>query len=96
MRAREMQGGRAALAALIAMPLTDDASTLNGSSPHARPAGGYVWEPGYVDTSSGAAAGAAAAAAAAAGSLDEGDGGGNGTGGAAKVSAAAAREQRGR
>lgn len=45
---REVQGGRAALSALVAMPLVDDASTLNGSSPHARPEGGYVWEKGYV------------------------------------------------
>lgn len=48
LRERELQGGRAALAALRAMPLADDASTLNGGSPHARPAGGYVWEAGYA------------------------------------------------
>lgn len=46
---RELQGGRAALAALAAMPLRDDASTLNGSSPHERPVGGYVWDAGYVE-----------------------------------------------
>lgn len=51
MRARELQGGSAALAALVAMPLKDDASTLNGSSPAERPAGGYVWDGDYVDLS---------------------------------------------
>jgi hypothetical protein len=49
MRNRELAGGRAALAALVKMPLQLDASTLNGSSPHARPAGGYVWDAGYEE-----------------------------------------------
>jgi hypothetical protein len=96
MRAREMQGGRAALSALIAMPLADDASTLNGASPHARPEGGYVWDPGYVDTSGGApAASPAAAAAAASGGAAGGGGGdwkagdGNGAGARATVRAPA-------
>jgi len=49
MRALELAGGRAALSALSAMPLAADASTLNGSCPHPRPAGGRVWEAGYVE-----------------------------------------------
>ncbi|KIZ02202.1 hypothetical protein MNEG_5761 [Monoraphidium neglectum] len=56
---RELQGGRAALAALAAMPLADDASTLNGSSPHARPAGGYVWEASYAEAPGGGGSGEA-------------------------------------
>lgn len=73
MRMRELQGGRAALAALAAMPLRDDASTLNGSSPHARPAGGYVWEDSYVEASPGDAAGDGAGDAA--GGASDGHGG---------------------
>ncbi|KAI8462564.1 MAG: nucleoside phosphorylase domain-containing protein [Monoraphidium minutum] len=53
---RELQGGRAALAALVGMPLQDDASTLNGGSPHARPSGGYVWEAGYDEAGGGGGA----------------------------------------
>ena len=50
MRRRELQGGRAALAALVAACLDDDASTVGAAAgARGRPAGGYVWDESYVE-----------------------------------------------
>ncbi|GBF99852.1 uridine phosphorylase [Raphidocelis subcapitata] len=73
LRRRELEGGRAALSALVSARLDADASTLNGNSPHARPAGGYVWEEGYEESAGGDL------------DLDLGGGGGDGEDGAGRA-----------